>query len=260
MLIRSRRAAALVVLPAVLVASACNKSAEPTPGASSAGSSTTTSATTAAGGPYQDKASFVAAVKAASKDVKTLHVTMKTDGGGQALTMEGDTVNDPADPKMKLTMTVSGMNIDMVVVDKKVYMKGIPGQAPAGKWAVYDETSPVAKQMLGSADQMDPTKMFDQLDKAVTKVKHVGSDTLAGEKMDKYEMTIDTKAMGAQATTGGVELPDTLTYTVWLDKDDRMRQIVFDVVGTKATMTMSRYGEPVTVTAPPAAQVVKGTM
>jgi hypothetical protein len=60
--------------------------------------------------------------------------------------------------------------------------------------------------------------------------------------------------------TGQAELPKTLTYLVWLDEKDRMRKVTFDVMGISAVATLSGYGEPVEITAPPADQTVEAKL
>src|SRR4249919_327314 len=63
-----RTAAAVIVLPAVLGVAACGKSETPAPAPGQAQTSASSAATTdASAQPYQDKASFVAAMKAAGK-------------------------------------------------------------------------------------------------------------------------------------------------------------------------------------------------
>jgi hypothetical protein len=244
-----RVAAALIVVPAILGVSAS------APASASAGAS----ATDAAGGPYQDKAAFVAALKKASSTATSAHVTMTMDASGQSVTMVGDTKVDAANPAMKMSMDMTGVKIQLIVVDEKIYMKGFPG-LPAGKWAVLDSTSPQGKELADSLSQADPTKMYDQFDQAVTDVKFIGKDAVDGESMDKYELTLDTKAMEADLGSDAGKLPDTLTYTAWLDGDDHLRKVTFDILGTKADMTLSKYGEPVDITAPPASETVKAPM
>ncbi|MEW1953601.1 LppX_LprAFG lipoprotein [Terrabacter sp. NPDC080008] len=272
-----RVAAAAIVLPAVLGVAACGKSESPAPtsgqtsaagstAASTAGSSasaapSTTSDTQASGQPYQDKASFVAAMKAAGKDTTTAHVTMTMDAAGQKVSISGDTKVDASNPAMKMTMDMGqSMKIDMLLVDKKVYMKGIPN-LPAGKWAVIDSSSAMGKQLMQSLGQADPTKMYDQFGAAVTDVKPVGEDTVDGDKTWKYDLTLDTKAMQAQMPADAKSaMPASIDYTVWLDQQDHLRKVTFDLSGVKADMTMSKYGEPIDVTAPKAADTVKAPM
>lgn len=258
-----RIAAAAIVLPAVLGVAACGKSESPAPaaGQTQASSAATTSDASAAGQPYKDKASFVAAMKAAGKNATTAHVTMAMDAAGQKIAIAGDTKVDASNPAMKMTMDMgSSMKLDMVLVDKKVYMKGFPGLA-AGKWAVVDSSSTLGKQLSSSLDQADPTKMYDQFGAAVQDVKYVGEDTVDGEKTWKYDLTLDTTAMQAQLPAAEkTKMPATITYTAWLDEKNQLRKVTFDLSGVKAEMTMSKYGEPVDITAPPAADTVKAPM
>jgi len=260
-----RAAAAAIVLPAVLGMAACgkNEAAAPVSGqtqASSAAPSTTTQAPAAAQ-PYKDKASFVAAMKAAGKNTTTAHVTMDMDAAGQKVSITGDTKVDATNPAMKMTMDMGqSMKIDMLLVDKKVYMKGIPNM-PAGKWAVIDSSSSLGKQLMQSLGQADPTKMYDQFGAAVKDVKFVSEDTVDGDKTWKYDLTLDTKVMQAQLPADAkTAMPASIDYTVWLDEQNRLRKVTFDLSGVKANMTMSKYGEPIDVTAPAAADTVKAPM
>jgi hypothetical protein len=268
MTLKFRRVAAALILPAVLATAACGKQAEPTPGtntaagATSATSSAATSdaaATTAQ--PYQDKAALIAGLKSGASSATTAHVAMDMKAAGQSITMEGDTKIDAANPAMQVSMDMgSQMKLQMILVDKKVYLKGMPG-LPAGKWAVVDSSSDVGKQMESSLAQADPTKMYDQFEKAVTDVKPMGEDPVDGDKAYKYELTLDTKAMGdSLPSDSAAQIPDSITYLVWIDDANHLRKVSFDVMGSKATMTMSKYGEPVDITAPPAAQTVKAPM
>jgi hypothetical protein len=255
-----RTAAAVIVLPAVLGVAACGKSETPAP--STGQSQTTTTTTTAASGqPYKDKATFIEAMKAAGKNATTAHVTMNMNAAGQKIAITGDTKVDANNPAMKMSMDMgSSMKLDMILVDKKVYMKGFPGLA-AGKWAVIDSNSATGKQLAQALDQADPTKMYDQFGAAVTDVKYVGEDTVDGAKAYKYDLTLDTKAMSDQLPTdSGTKLPATITYTAWLDEKDQLRKVTFTVSGVKAEMTMSKYGEPVDIKAPAAADTVKAPM
>jgi hypothetical protein len=259
-----RTAAAVIVLPAVLGVAACGKSDTPAPTTgqtASQSTSTTTADAPAAGQPYNDKASFVAAMKAAGKNTTTAHVTMDMDAAGQKIAITGDTRIDPANPAMKMSMDMgASMKLDMILIDKKIFMKGFPGLA-AGKWAVIDSSSATGKQLAESLNQADPTKMYDQFGAAVTDVKYVGEDTVDGAKAFKYDLTLDTKAMQAQVpSTQTTKLPATIKYTAWLDEKDQLRKVTFDLMGVKATMTMGKYGEPVDITAPAAADTVKAPL
>lgn len=259
-----RRVAAALILPAVLGTAACGKQAEPTPGAATAPASasvTSSAASSTSAQPYQDKASLIAGLKSGATSATTAHVVMDMTAAGQKISMQGDTKIDATNPAMQVSMDMgSQMKLDMLLVDKKIYLKGMPG-LPAGKWAVVDSSSDVGKQMESSLAQADPTKMYDQFEKAVTAVKPMGEDPVDGDKAYKYELTLDTKSMGASLPAdSGAKLPDTITYLAWVDEANHLRKVTFDIMGSQATMTMSKYGEPVDITAPPAAQIVKAPL
>jgi hypothetical protein len=265
---RLHRAAVCLAVPAVLLVGACGKS--DTPAASPTASSTATSEQTAqspapttaettdgaaTGGKHTDQASFVSAMKAGMSNVSSAHVSMQLEGQGQKVSMDGVTKVDAKDPAMKMTMSMGGMDIDLIVLGGKVYVKGIPGAAAEGKWAQFDKNSPVAKSMLESASGADPTRMFDEFEKALTDVRYVGPETVDGEQLQKYAVKLDTTKV---QTGDAASLPKTIDYDVWLDSKDRMRKVTFDLSGVKADMRMDKYGEPLDIKAPPASQVVKG--
>lgn len=238
--------------------------ATPATPAASASSVTATATATASGtsttagsGTSEDPAAFVDRLKAAGADTTTVHVEMDMSGQGQTITMEGDTRLDATNPAMKLDMSVSGIKLQMRVVDKLVYVKGMPGQSPT-KWARFDEKSTMGRQIAASADQADPRKMYDQFERGLTKVESIGTQSVDGERMEAYDLTLDSKKALGNAGTASPGMPETVRYRVWLDRNDDMRKVTFEVTGVKATVRMSKYGEPVDITAPPAGQVVKG--
>jgi hypothetical protein len=256
-----RTAAALVVLPAVLGVAACGKTETPAAGTAQSQGASSAATSSASAQPYKDKAAFVGALKAAAKNTTSAHVTMAMDAAGQKINIVGDTKVDPSNPAMKVSMDMGpSMKLDMILVDGKVYLKGVPGLA-AGKWAVADSSSAMGKQLTEALDQADPSKMYDQFDRSVTDVKYLGEDTVDGDKTYKYELTLDTKDMAATlpAEEQG-KLPKTLTYTAWLDEKDHLRKVVFSIMGADAQMVMSHYGDPVDITAPPAKDTVKAPM
>lgn len=242
-----RAVATAVVVPAVLLASACGSSTPtaatpaatqpPSSGpaagsgdpASNAAPSTTATSSSAAPVAKGDVATaqFIAALKAAGADTTTAHVSMSLSGAGQSMKMDGDTRLDASNPAMALKMSLSGMDLQVRVVDKKVYLKGLPNQA-AGRWAVFDENSTIGKQMSQAAAQSDPNRMYVMFDRGLTKVKKVGTETVDGEQMAKYDLTLDTKALGGSTAAGAVSLPKTVSYTAWVDSKDVVTGTAFD--------------------------------
>ena len=184
---------------------------------------------------------------------------MDMKAAGQSITMEGDTKMDAANPAMQVTMDMGPqMKLEMLLVGDQAYIKGLPG-IPDGKWGVVDSSSEVGKQLESSLAQADPTQMYDQFEKGVTDVKPLGEESVDGDPAHKYELTLDTTAI-AQSSPDAAKLPDTITYTAWIDDANHLRKVTFDVLGSQATMTMSKYGEPVDITAPAAGDTVKAPL
>lgn len=260
MLTRTRRAlAGMLIAPTVLVAAACGKTDTP------AGPRTQTSAATAASTPsatptpqgYADKASFVAALKKGAVTATTSHVEMTLKGAkaGENVSMEGDSRLDPKNPAMQVSMDVAGATIDLILVNKKIYMKGIPG-TDASKWMSFDESSATGKQMASSLSMADPAKMYDDFDRAVTDVKYEGTETVDGEQLGKYTLKLDSAKVNGAAGSS-TTLPKTIDYHVWLDAQDHLRKLTFEIQGAMGEVVMSKYGEPVDIVAPAAKNVVK---
>ncbi len=73
------------------------------------------------------------------------------------------------------------------------------------------------------------------------------------------------KAAKAQGQPYQQGMPETITYDMWIDGSDLMRRIEFDLgaLGGEAAgadgmvMTMSDWGKPVSVKAPPANAIVE---
>lgn len=258
-----RAAATVIVVPAVLLASACGSTTATTtplagtPLPSSPVAAPSTTATPATNGDL-DKAEFIKAIKAAAAGATTAHVSMSLSGAGQAMKVDGDAKLDPSNPAMSLQMGLSGMKLQVRVVDKAVYLKGLPNQA-AGKWAVFDESSAIGKQLSQAASQSDPNRMYDLFDKGLTKVTKVGTESVDGEQMTKYDLTLDTKALAGAMAAGAASLPKTVSASAWIDSKDHLRKVTLALRGITSTVTISKYGEPVDITAPPAKDVVKGT-
>lgn len=250
-------AASAIVLVGALSLGACASTDTP---ATDAGTTTTTRSaaptTTATG--YTDKAAFLAALQRGAAKSKTAHVEMTMSVAGQKVTMSGDTTAvDPQKPAMQMTMDMSGQKLELILHDGQLYMQGLPGMEP-GKWAKMELTGELAKQMEDSLKQADPAKMAQTYEKATTDVKLVGKDTVVGVAVDKYEVVMKTDQLGeAVPSENGTKLPDTITYLMWLDGEDLLRKVTFDVAGAESEILMSKYGEPVDIKVPAAADVIE---
>ena len=106
-------------------------------------------------------------------------------------------------------------------------------------------------------DSGDPTKIFKSFGATVLGVKFAGSQTIGGEKLDRYDVTVDTaKTLRLQGKPVPAGVPKTITYSLWLDSAHRVRRLTFDLSGVSMVMTLSEFNQPVAILAPPASKVV----
>ncbi|GAA0577098.1 hypothetical protein HPO96_14955 [Kribbella sandramycini] len=209
-----------------------------------------------------NRVTFVPAMNSALTKQKSWRTVGKmTVGGTTAMTITGIQTANPPAMSMQLSGPAFGEQAAKVIVAGGAFYASIPGATPAGKWV---------KTKAGSAAELDellqggdPTKIFKSFDKSMVNVKFVRAEKVAGQQLDRYTVTVDTlkalKLQGKKLPAGvkASDLPKTLAYTMWMDADDLVRRLTFDLGGVAMEMTMSDYNKPVTITAPPANKIVK---
>ncbi len=264
MRIRLSNKFALAVLAPLVMASLVACGGDDSTSANSNSSSTATSesadeeaaeepAEEAAEGEEIDPAEFAQRLTAAAKSTKTAHTVMEIGAGDQTIKAEGD-VDYAADPlAMKLVMNIPelGDGIEMLLVDGSMYMK-MPGLSD-GKY-IKTETGDPSNPVGSLTDQMDPMAQFEVFEQAVTSVTFVGSEDIGGEDLDHYTMVLDGTKIPNQS---GATMPDEVAYDVWIDGEDRPRQLSFDMSGTAMTMQISDFDKKVSIKAPKANQVME---
>lgn len=268
-----RTAAATIAVLALTGLTACNDDSptateepdSPTTSASSESSeSPSESADASAGaGETVDPATFVDEVLGGLADATTAHLVMTVKGGPAEMTMEGDVDYSATPPEMAMTMTNAMLGkgeMEMRMVDGVMYMQ-MP-MLESGKWMKLPLTgkgSPLSGDLLG---QMNPGRALEDMKDAVDEVTYVGDEDVDGEALQHYTMKVRSEAFRKlQDQFGGMgaaDLPSVITYDVWLDDDGLMRQSELSMgdLGS-VTMSMSAWGEPVQIEAPPKAELVE---
>ncbi|HMD46539.1 MAG TPA: hypothetical protein VKG43_10285 [Acidimicrobiales bacterium] len=196
-----------------------------------------------------------------------------TTGSGQldlanhavALTMNGSAAGQP-------------VGLAIIYVDGILYAQvpGIDQVAPGKTWLSVDPTS------LGLATRAapsiglganDPSALLQTLGQHGNTVTDVGPATVDGVSTEEYTVVINPAA--ASSAIDGSSLPQWLkqaadrfarqggTYTVCIDGSGQLRRLAFDMTLTQPAsaqvhevMDFSNFGAPVSITAPPADQVV----
>lgn len=218
-----------------------------------------------------DPAEFVKTVEDGITSSTTAHMTMDiTAGSAGKVTAEGDVDYTSTPPSMAMTMALPAMAggdsagaMDIRMVDGVMYLS--MGQLTQDKfWKIdpSDPNGPLASMGMDKMmDQLDPAKALEQMQDGISKVTYVGAE----DGLDHYELTIDMKKMmesmgGSLPPEVQSQLPDSVTYDLWLDDQNRFTKMRMDDLpmgGTDASMEMnvSDWGKDVTIEAPPADQV-----
>lgn len=207
-----------------------------------------------------DADELLAAMKAAVMEHKSSHITMSMTGI-QSLTGEGDVSYAGDNTAMQLSMTMPQLGtgeVEVRLVDGVIYM-AMPPMTPEGKFIEFDTNDPNSPfGDLGGITQGDPMSTFEAFEAGLRKVTYVGEEGVDGEDMDHYVLSVDArKAAKAQGTELPPGAPDEVSYDLWLDDEDLMRRMEFTQGTGGMTMTMSDWGKPVSIEAPPASAIMQ---
>lgn len=200
-----------------------------------------------------DKGQFIDDMTQAATDAKTYTMTMEAGAGTQKLTANGKSdLSDPKKPKISLDMVLGETPLSMIMMDGVIYMK--MGAMTGNKWLKLT-TDQLAKAAPGMNLDMltNPTAQVMSKD-AVNKVVYLGAEG----GLAHYRMSVDSaktsKALGQ--TTPPAGMPAVLDYDIWLGSDHLMRKMSMNVGGSPMVVTADNWGKPVSIAAPPAAEVV----
>lgn len=215
-----------------------------------------------------DVADFVQTVTDGLEASTTAHVAMTMGlGSSGEMTAEGDFDYTAEPPNVAMTMSspLGGGDMDLRVVDGVMYLS--IGQMTRGKFIKIDPADPqgplAGMGVDGLLDQMDPGKALRKLEEGISKVVYVGEE----DHLDHYELSVDLRKMldhigGDLPPAAESELPDSLTYDIWLDDQSRLSKMSVDQLpmgGTSGSMevTVSDWGEDVHIEAPAASEITE---
>ena len=102
---------------------------------------------------------------------------------------------------------------------------------------------------------MNPLAAFDSFEEGVQSVVFVGDEDVDGEQLGHYKVKVDTSKIDQfKALQGQAQLPETVSYDLWLDDQNRMGKMTMEMDMGSAPVTMevafTDWGEPVDIAAP----------
>ncbi len=235
--------------------------------------------------PVEATPADLARVTDATRKVNSARFEMRVEGGEGAFgTADALVATGAFDLQAKASsMTFDAGDVgkmELRVVDGKGYVNfgGLLGSG-GPKWMAFDLTDLGSDKKLASGGLFDPTSVLAQLKAVTGEVTVVGTETLDGVATTHYHAEVDLAKVLAdhadelspggkadlseQLAQLGSGAPTVIPVDVWVGDDGLPRQyrmsMTADDIGTlTTTITFSGFGEPVTVVAPPADQVVSG--
>jgi lipoprotein LprG len=186
----------------------------------------------------------------AMRDVKTAHFTLDVQGSPAGLTVhhaEGSLTKEGA---AKGTATIDELGatveVEFVVVDRKVYLKG-----PTGGFQEIPST--MAASVYDPSAILDPDRGVSKLLTVLKDAHTEAKESVAGQ--DAYRVAVTPTPGSLDALIPGVG--DKVTGKLWIAADSkRLVKAVFTVPATGSdkggviTLTFSDYDAPVSISAP----------
>lgn len=191
--------------------------------------------------------------------LSTYTLTMDMEADGQAIEADGavDLSGDEAAMQMMMTMPEMG-ELEMITIDGELYL-AMPGVTPEG---MYMRAGEDVLGQAGAMQDIDVSTQWEAWEQGAEQVLFLGDEDVDGTEMGRYQVTVDPQAIaeagGADAAAMTAAVGDeSVVYDVWLDEDNLMRQLTFELEGMTAEMMMDNWGEPQEIEAPPADQVME---
>lgn len=211
-----------------------------------------------------DAKEFAERISDAADDSSSAQVEMELTSSGLVTTSEGEVDYTGDEPALTMSMSapaIGDQKIRTTLVDGTMYLS-VPGQADAASaWYridLDDPDNPLA-DLMGGMEALDPRATIESFGKGLEKVVYKGEESVEGVDTTHYEVTGDTSSVTSGAGAGkgaAAKLPETLTYDVWLDEEDRLIHMEADLDEQGSmSLTMTDWGEPVEIEAPPKEQV-----
>lgn len=271
---KPRRLCAAFAVPAALALAACSSSTSGTGTSTDSPASPPTSSapTTSAAGKPASAAALGRRLQSGVASVRSAHISMNISAGGQAITGSGD--EKLANGKLRamhLTENVGGSSIELVIAGGKTYIKLPAALSHSRKpWTLVSQHSsnPAVKQIASTLDSALSSVSIGDVSAFVnsaSSVRNDGKATVGGVDTTHYSVAIDVAKLPASLpgreqlqASGLAHLP----LELYVDGQGRPVQVSesFTVASQKIAtkVLVTKYNQPVTITAPPASQVGNG--
>ena len=193
-----------------------------------------------------DPGAFLDRVAAGMASVKSYHTDTAYNelrwGRMRPMKVKGDVdITDPAKPKLSLSVLDNGTTAPVVVIAGKAWVK-------QGGWKAQPSDQGMTALVASFADWATKAKPYA---KSLT---DAGPAKVGGTAVTHYKVVAESASLAAlMSSTASRVKSTTLTYDLWVDKDDVLRKLSVsakDVTKMTYTSTLSNINKPVSIKAP----------
>lgn len=209
-----------------------------------------TRAASAPTGTAVDKTAFVTGLVDAVKEQSSARIEASL---GTAITASG-AFQYGEDPKADISASLMGQKLRLVMLDEALYLQKAAGQ----KFVKLSKDDPSLSMFGGGLEEMDPQKALTGIAEGIEKVTEVGPETIDGVELTRYTVALDSEAIGngMLAMIPGFDATEELVVDLYVDAENLVHQATADLGDNDLSLTFSDWGQPVTVKAPPAAEIL----
>lgn len=212
---------------------------------------------TACGSSYKPltQANFAQSISQASKNVKSVHMTMKA---SSRLTIDADfDYRAPVAMQMTMSLTVgtTSSKVGLRLIGNTIYLQ-VPPATQAGKWVKAD-ASALGSGAAQSYKDLGPQGMAAQFKKGVKSITYVGATKINGQTVQHYTVVADASQLGTSLKALAAQVPSlatikTIDEQIYLSNDNVLQRLTITLPAPVGTMQVDFTGwnAPVTITAP----------
>jgi hypothetical protein len=173
---------------------------------------------------------------------------------GSSMSATADVDYADSGTRMALKMITGSQVVRVVLADGAMYLQ----QTKGSKYLKIDKDDPALGSLLKQVGSIGPKASVSGLKAGIKKISDRGTETVDGEKLTHYVLTVDTSKVSTTfgAPSNTADMPKTITYDVYVDGADLLRRVKMQVSGQTLVMKVSDWGKPVTITVPPASKVM----
>lgn len=210
------------------------------------------------------QANFAKSISAAAAGVKSVHMTMQA---SSRLTIGADfDYQKPVGMQLTMMLKVgtSSSKISLRVIGQSIYLQA-PPTTPAGKWAQIP-ASVLGAGAAKSYQDLGPQGLAAQFKKGIKSVSYAGSTQLNGQTVEHYTVVADAGQLGTSLKSLAAQVPSlanvkSITEQVYLSRSNVLQRMTLTLPAPIDTLKIdfSQWNAPISITAPPPADVIRGS-